>query len=94
LNDIPAPNLIQKETWRDVNVNPDMSKEEQEQIWKLVKTYQTIFSDFPTAKNMLKYAIKLKSDEVIRHKPYKIPVHLSQKVEDEISKMLDMHCIG
>ena len=78
----------QTETWKDVKINPLLSKHEQEKLWTLVQEYKDIFSDVPTITNLVTYDIKLKSDEVIHHKPYKIPVHLVDKVEQELQKML------
>jgi hypothetical protein len=76
--------------WKDVKVNPQLSKDEQRIIWDLVEEYSDIFSDVPTPTNLVTYDIKLKSDEPIRQKPYKIPVHLVNTVEKELEKMLKL----
>ena len=59
----------------------------------LLQEYGDIFSDLPTPTNLVTYDIKLKSDKPIRHKPYKIPVHLVDKVEEEFEKMLKLEWI-
>lgn len=87
---IEIANVEQTETWKDVKVNPQLSKDEQRIIWDLVEEYSDIFSDVPTPTNLVTYDIKLKSDEPIRQKPYKIPVHLVNTVEKELEKMLKL----
>jgi hypothetical protein len=90
LGQLPIPSTHQTETWKDVKVNPDLSDQDKKQIWKLIEEYKDIFSDVPTTTNLLKYEIKLKSDEPVRHRPYKVPVHFTESVEKELRKMLDM----
>jgi hypothetical protein len=80
---INIANVEQTETWRDVMINPELSEADQSKLWSLIQEYGDIFSDVPTPTNLLTYDIKLRSDEPIRHKPYKIPVHLVDKVEQE-----------
>lgn len=87
---ITIANTEQTETWKNVKVNPDLSESDQAKLWNLVEEYGDIFSDVPTITNLVTYDIKLKSDEPIRHKPYKIPVHLVDKVEKELKKMLKL----
>jgi len=45
---------------------------------------------YSTSTNLVTYDIKLKSDEPIRHKPYKIPVHLVDKVEKELRENVEI----
>jgi putative transposase len=71
-----------------VKINPELNLSDREKLWDLVREYSDIFSDVPTPTNLVTYDIKLKSDEPIRHKPYKIPVHLVDKVEEELQKMV------
>jgi hypothetical protein len=79
----------QTETWQDVRINPELSESDKTKLWTLVEEYGDIFSDVPTPTNLIKYDIKLKSDEIIREKPYKIPVHLVDAVDRELKAMLD-----
>jgi hypothetical protein len=59
-------------------------------LWNLVREYVVIFSDVPTITNLVTYDTQVKTDEPIRHKPYKIPVHLVDKVESELQKMVKL----
>jgi len=77
----------QKETWKDVNVNPELSPEQSQQIWKLIEEFSEIFSDVPTTAHILKHDIKLTSDEPVYSKPYKLPYSLVEPVEKEITEL-------
>jgi hypothetical protein len=93
LTELPIPNLVQTENWKNVVVNPDLSAKQQKEAWKLIEEFQEIFSDVPTQTNLLTCKLKVKSDEPIRHKPYSIPVHLKSAVDAELDKMLKMKWI-
>ena len=41
-------NPEQKETWKDVNINPELSREQSLQVWRLINEFKEIFSDVPT----------------------------------------------
>jgi hypothetical protein len=66
-------NLTQKETWRDVDINPDLQYETKGQLWKLAQEYGDIFSDVAILTNIMKHKIELTSDVPVSSKPYKIP---------------------
>jgi len=77
-------NKDQKETWRDVDVNAELNKEQKRRVWCLIEKYGDIFSDVPTSTKLLKHQINLTSDEPIFCKPYKLPLHLVEPVEKDI----------
>jgi hypothetical protein len=81
-------NMDQTETWKDVQINPELSKEKQERFRQLLVEFQDIFSDVPTQTHFLTHKIKLKTDEPVYCKPYKIPVHMIDRVEKELDLML------
>ena len=81
-------NMHQTETWRDVQINPELSEEEQEKFRQLLIEFQDIFSDVPTQTHLITHKIKLKHDDPIHCKPYKIPVHMMDRVEKELDLML------
>ena len=61
--------IAQKETWKDVGVNPDLSKAQSRRVWKLIEEYKEIFSDVPTTTHLLEHDIKLTSEEPVYSKP-------------------------
>jgi hypothetical protein len=90
MTELAIPSLDQTETWKDIQVNPDLTETEKRKIWNLVEEYQDIFSDVPTQTNLITYKIKTKSDEPVMHKPYRVPVHMKDAVEKELDKMVKM----
>jgi len=56
----------QKKTWRNVNINLELSPEQSRQVWNLVEVYKDIFS----TTHILKHDIKLTSQEPVYSKPY------------------------
>jgi len=79
--------IAQKETRKDVDVNPDLSKAQSRRVWKLIEEYKEIFSDVPTTTHLLEHDIKLTSEEPVYSKPYKLPHNLVEPVEKEIKEL-------
>jgi len=79
--------IAQKETWKDVDVSPDLSKAQSRRVWKLIEEYKEIFSDVPTTTHLLEHDIKLTSEEPVYSKPYKLPYNLVEPVEKEIKEL-------
>ena len=77
----------EKETWKDVDVNPDLSKAQSRRVWKLIEEYKEIFSDVLTTTHLLEHDIKLTSEEPVYSKPYKLPYNLVEPVEKEIKEL-------
>ena len=86
-------NTDQTETWEDVQINPDLSENEKQQLIELIKEFQDIFSDVPTQTHLVTHKIRLKSDEPVYSRPYKIPVHMMERVDKEIDLMLKQKII-
>jgi len=79
--------IAQKETWKDVDVNRDLSKAQSRMVWKLIEEYKEIFSDVPTTTHLLEHDIKLTSEEPVYSKSYKLPYNLVEPVEKEIEEL-------
>ena len=86
-------NSERTETWRDVQVNPELSDYEKQKIYELLEEFQDIFSDVPTQTHLITHKIRLKSDEPVYSKPYKIPVHMVDRVNKELDLMLKQNII-
>jgi hypothetical protein len=87
-SNLESYHIEQTETWRDVKINPDLSEEDQEKVRNLLEEYQDIFSDVPTKTHLIKHEIKLTTDEPVYCKPYKVPINIVSKVDDELQLML------
>ena len=77
----------QKETCRDVNVNPELHPDQRRRLWELICEYGDVFYDVPTTTQLLEHEIKLTSKEPVYSKPYKIPYNLVEPVEREIREL-------
>lgn len=66
-------NSKQKETYKDVKVNPELSVKQKKQIDDLLRQYGDIFSDVPGRTEFAEHEIKLNSDKPVRSKPYPTP---------------------
>ena len=90
ITDLPIPSLDQKECWKDVKINPDLPERDRKRFWGLVEEFQDIFSDVPTQTDLVTHKIRVNSDEPVRHRPYRVPIHMKDEVEKELDKMLKM----
>jgi len=80
--------VVQKETFQDVQVNPELEPEKRQQVFELLSDFQDIFSDIPKVTTLGEHSIKLTSSEPIRSKAYPLPFTSRQEVEKEIDSML------
>ena len=78
------------ETFRDVNISPDLSDSQKRQLESLISKYQDIFSSNPGRCNMWSCDINLSTDKPIRAKQYPIPYSLVGECKSEIQRMLDL----
>ena len=82
-----------KETYKDVNINPDLSQQQKKDITSLVKEFSEIFSSKPGVTNLMEHKITLTDQEPVRSRPYPVPYALYPDMEKEIKAMLEMGII-
>lgn len=92
-NLIPLPPVEQTESYKDVQINPELDKEQADQIRKLVEKYQDVFSDIPGRSKVGSHDIKLTDNKPVRRKPYPVPHALRPKIQEELDKMEKMGII-
>jgi len=56
---IEGTSLLQKKTFRDVQVNPELEPAQREQVFQLLSEFQDIFSDIPKVTNLGEHRIQL-----------------------------------
>ena len=61
-------NSEQTESYKDVNVNPDLNPKQKKELLQLLENYKDIFSDVPGETDLVKHEIKLTSVEPTRAK--------------------------
>jgi len=83
----------QKETFRDVNVNPKLSDERRKEIEELLAEFSDIFTDAPKVTNLGQHSIQLTSSDPVRTRPYSLPFAMREEVKREIDSMLQNNII-
>ena len=56
---LPLYNLKQKDTVKDVIINPELNTEQQADIREILNEYQDIFSDVPKVTNFIEHKVQL-----------------------------------
>ena len=83
----------QTESFRDVDVNPELNENERLQVLGLIEEFQDIFTDRPRITNLGLHEINLTADEPIRSKPYPLPHAMRAQLSNEIHSMISMDII-
>lgn len=83
----------QKETWRDVDINPGLETNQIAQVRSLVEEFKDIFTDLPRITNLGVHEIHLTTNEPVRSKPYPLPHAMRVQLSKEIDTMLSMDII-
>jgi len=84
---LPLYNLKQKETVKDVIINPELNTEQQAEIREILNEYQDIFSDVPKVTNLIEHKMQLTETEPVKHKSYPIPYKMKKDIDKEIDDM-------
>ena len=90
---IEFPALEAKEAVTDVYIHSDLSSERQQQVKRLLGSYQDVLTDLPGKTSLGSHSIRLKSDEPVRLKPYPLPHARRDVIREETKKMLDLGVI-
>ena len=86
---IELPCLKQTETYRDVEINTEISQPQKKEVVTLLREYQDVLTDVPGKTNMYTYDIKVNSQTPIRRKPYPVPQAMKATLHEEVKGMLD-----
>ncbi|XP_062609261.1 uncharacterized protein LOC134271008 [Saccostrea cucullata] len=81
------------ETYKNVDLNPDLSKQERETLMELLHSFSDVLSDKPGHTHVLEHDIRTTTDKPIRVSPRQIPFAMIERVKEEVSKMLEMGVI-
>lgn len=85
--------FISPEQTTECNINPDLPTGKADEIRALIDLYPDVFSDIAGKTETVVHDIKLTSNVPVHRKPYPIPSHLKQVVEDEVENMIQMGII-
>ena len=85
--------LTQEEDISDVELSKELSKEQQEDIRKMLKRRKELFTDLPGRAGVIRHSLTLTDDKPIRSKPYPLPYAKRANLKEEIDKMLKAEII-
>lgn len=87
------PSIRPTETWKQVSINDNLTKSQQDEVKQLLLEYEKVWSDVPGRTTVIDHEINLVDEKIIRIKPYKIPFSLRSEVNEEIERMKEMDII-
>ena len=94
MNDvIPMPYVIPKESNKDVQVNPQLTNSQKDDLGNIISRYSSIFTDVPKKTNVMECEIHLTTSTPIRSKPYPVPQAVRETMRNEIKNMLSLGII-
>ena len=88
-----GPVYEQTQTWQDVKIDQKLSKSRAKQINTILKAHTKAFSDVPGKTHVISHKVKTTNETPIRHKAYRTPHSLKQKIKDELDTMLKLGVI-
>jgi len=78
----------QQENFKNVNINPQLSNEQKEEVTSLLSDFTDLFTDVPKVSNLGKHSIQVTRSEPIRSKAYPLPFATREAVDKELDAML------
>ena len=91
---IETPSVCESGEGTQVNINPALSQEEQNQVCSLVQEFSGTFSEKKTGRtSLMEHDIKLTTDTPVRVKQYPLPYSMMQAVGDEVRSMIALGII-
>ena len=90
---IETPSVCESGEGTQVNINPALSQEEQNQVRSLVQEFSSTFSEKTGRTTLMEHDIKLTTDTPVRVKQYPLPYRMMQAVNDEVRSMIELGVI-
>ena len=90
---IKTPSVCESGEGTQVNINPALSQEEQNQVRSLVQEFSGTFSEKPGRTTLMGHDIKLTTDTPVRVKQYPLPYSMMQAVNDDVRSMIELGII-
>ena len=83
----------QGESFKDVDICPDLTEEQKEDVRQLLEEFSEIFTDVPGRTTVAEHSILLTTGIPVYSKPYPLPHSMQEVVEDELDSMLKLGVI-
>ena len=78
---------------KDILISPDLNFIQQEELAKLVRQFDNVFTDRPGKTNLVEHDIRLTDDTPVRQSMYPTPFALRETIEKEVRELLEMGLI-
>ena len=89
VDDSISSNTDQTENWKDIQLNPELTATQKEQLKELLREFSDVFTDVPGRTDLIQHDFSVKDDvKPVQMKPYRIPKALEKEVQTELTKML------
>lgn len=83
------PSIVREQWPKDVDVNSELTEAEQREVRQLLEEFEDVLSDVPGLTNVLEHEIKTVTETPIRTKQYPMPYAMLDKVNEEVTQMLE-----
>ena len=90
---VESPSICDNESVELLNINPDLTKEEQSQVRQLVTNFASTFTGIPGCTTLLEHDIKLTTDTPVRVKQYPLPFNMMEAAKDEVRDMINLDIV-
>ena len=87
---LPTFSPLQTESYKDVHINPNLTKEQRAEVMLLLEQYNDVLTDVPKTTHIIEHEVNLTTDEPVKCKSYKIPFAKREVIKEEINKMLEL----
>ena len=85
--------LSSNQTWRDVNVNPQLTHDQKEEVMKLLQEVEDVLTTLPGYTTLDEHVITLTTTEPVRAKSYPIPYTQREVIAKEVEEMIRMQVL-
>ena len=78
---VESPSICDNESVELLNINPDLTKEQQSQVRQVVTNFASTFTGVPGCTTLLEHDIKLTTDTLVNVKQYPLPFNMMEAAE-------------
>ena len=87
---VESPSICDSESVEMLNINPDLTKEQQSQVRQVVTNFASTFTGIPGCTTLLEHDIKLTTNKPVRVKQYPLPFNMIAAAKYEVRDMINL----
>ena len=84
------PSICDSESVEMLNINPDLTKEQQSQVRQIVTNFASTSTGIPGCTTLMEHDIKLTTDTPVRVKQYSLSFNMMEAAKDEVRDMINL----